>query len=173
MRVYMGLFLMMFTALTQAEVISKSEHGFDLQFTVALPVETRTAWAQLLRVQEWWHPDHTWSGKTKNLSLEPKAGGCFCEQLPQGSVQHLQVVFADKNRLLRLRGALGPLQEMAVDGVMNWEIVQGKDGSQITMSYRVFGYKDGGLSALSEPVNQVLALQFQRYQDALQKQLRP
>jgi hypothetical protein len=86
-------------------------------------------------------------------------------------VQHLQVVYVDKNHLLRLRGALGPLQQQAVDGVMNWEIVQGKDGSQITLSYRVFGYIESGLQELAEPVNQVLGIQFQRYQDALQKRL--
>ena len=54
----------------------------------------------------WWDPSHTWSGSAKNLTFEPKAGGCFCEKLADGgSVQHGRVIYrpAGKDAAARRR----------------------------------------------------------------------
>ncbi len=170
MKLSTSLPLLMFCATVHADVLSKGGNGFEVQHSFAVHVETTTAWKQLLNVQRWWHPDHTWSGNARNLTLKAEIGACFCETLPnRGQVQHQHVIYAEKNRLLRLRGALGPLQEMAVDGVMTWELLQGKDGTQVTMTYRVFGYHKDGLHTLADPVDQVLKLQIQRFHDHLQK----
>ena len=58
----------------------------------------------------WWDSSHTFSGNAENLSIDDKAGGCFCENLENGgSVRHLEVVFVDPGKTLRMIGGLGPL----------------------------------------------------------------
>jgi uncharacterized protein YndB with AHSA1/START domain len=57
----------------------------------------------------WWDPAHTFSHNSRNLSLDAKPGGCFCERLPDGGgVQHMSVVYASPGKLLRLTGSIGP-----------------------------------------------------------------
>ena len=47
----------------------------------------------------------------KNLSIDARPGGCFCEKLPNGGgVEHARVVYVAPREVLRLSGALGPLQ---------------------------------------------------------------
>src|SRR5437868_499959 len=42
----------------------------------------------------WWNPQHTYSGDSKNLSIDARPGGCFCERLPHGGgVEHLRVIY--------------------------------------------------------------------------------
>ena len=83
----------------------------------------RSVYRELGQGRRWWDPAHTWSGSARNLKLEPKAGGCFCEKLADGgSVQHGRVIFAQPGKLLRLEGALGPLQDMAVTGVLSFNL---------------------------------------------------
>jgi hypothetical protein len=59
--------------------------------------------------------------------LHPRAGGCFCEVLPnleppdaapRGGAEHMRVVYAEDARVLRMIGALGPMQSEAVTGVL-------------------------------------------------------
>jgi len=97
----------------------------------------------LSAVASWWNVKHTFSGNAANLNLEPRAGGCFCERWDQGSVQHLQVVMAEPG-IVRLAGAMGPLQGLAVQGVMTISI-EAKDGKNtLSVVYRV-----GGVDAAS------------------------
>jgi hypothetical protein len=75
-----------------------------------------------------------------------RAGGCFCERLKDdGSVQHLQVVYAAPGQGLRLRGALGPLQTEGVDGTLSWTLKPGEGGTTVTLSYVVGGYIRSGM----------------------------
>lgn len=145
---------------TQAEVLSSSVSGFEVQQSFAVHATPVQVWQTLIHPELWWLAEHTWSGKAGNLSLDPKAGGCFCERLPSGSVQHLSVVYSNPGKLLRMTGALGPLQEQALTGVMSIDILMGKDGSQVTMSYRVAGYSADGVGKWSQPVDEVLAAQW-------------
>ncbi|HEX7915316.1 MAG TPA: hypothetical protein VF497_06160, partial [Rudaea sp.] len=69
------------------------------------------AYAAITGVARWWDSNHTYSGNASNLSLDARAGGCWCEQLADGgSVQHMTVLTAMPGRMLRLSGGLGPLQ---------------------------------------------------------------
>ena len=105
-------------------------------------------------------------GDSKNLSLDATAGGCFCETLPDGgSVEHLRVVYVEPGKTLRLRGALGPLQSMAVAGAMTFSFEASgpsDDVTQITLTYTVGGYYPGGLDILAEAVDGVLRGQLER-----------
>jgi hypothetical protein len=91
----------------------------------------------------WWDPAHTFSHNARNLSVDAKPGGCFCEQLPDGGgVQHMSVVYASPGKLLRLTGAIGPLQEAALAGTMTWTLVQAGGGTTVELSYTVGGFRD-------------------------------
>ena len=87
------------------------------RFTIAAPAAK--VWETLLHPERWWPADHTWSGKRENLSLDATVGGCFCERWDGSSVEHGRVVMVMPGKLLRLDAALGPLQEMAISGVIN------------------------------------------------------
>ena len=69
----------------------------------------------------------------------------------------------DPGKLLRFRGALGPLQAMAVDGSMTWELTMAGDKTHLQLTYTVGGYLPGGLGErMAKPVDGVLTLQVQR-----------
>jgi hypothetical protein len=80
-----------------------------------------------------------------------------------GGVQHMTVAYVDPGKILRFRGALGPLQTMAVDGSMTWELTAAGDKTHLQLTYTVGGYRASGLGAtMAKPVNDVLTLQVQR-----------
>jgi hypothetical protein len=51
---------------------------------------------------------------------------------------------------------------MGVNGNMTWEFDQAESGTVVTLQYAVGGYMDGGLDAVAEPVDGVLAEAMQR-----------
>ncbi len=76
-----------------AEVISVAGNGFEVRETAHVAASPDKVYAVLLLPAQWWSSDHTFSGDAANLSLDARAGGCWCETLAGGgSVQHLQVV---------------------------------------------------------------------------------
>jgi hypothetical protein len=77
-------------------------------------------------------------------------------------VLHLTVVMAAPGKSLRLRGALGPFQTMAVDGAMNWSLAPADGGTELTLTYTLGGYAKDGFSAISKGADGVLAEQLQR-----------
>ena len=92
-----------------------------------------------------------------------RAGGCFCEKLARGgSVQHGRVVHADPEKLLRIDGALGPFQEMAVTGVLTFKLTPEGSGTRITMNYSVSGAIAMDTKKLAPGVDQVMAGQLAR-----------
>jgi uncharacterized protein YndB with AHSA1/START domain len=147
-----------------AEVTSVAPGGFVVQHraTIALPPDK--ARGRLIEVQSWWNPEHTYSGASKNLSLRPSAGGCFCERLPSGgSVKHAEVVQVQPRTLLRLSGALGPLQDMGTAGALSFALARVEGGTEVTLTYRVGGFSPDGLYKLASIVDQVLGEQLKRY----------
>lgn len=142
------------------------ENGFRTESVILVNARPDAAWRSLVRVSSWWDPAHTWSGSARNLRLEPRAGGCFCEKLREGgSVEHARVVFAQPGRLLRLDGALGPLQEMPVSGVLTYTFAPDGPGTRITMSYHVAGALSMEAAKLAPLVDQVMQGQFERLRD--------
>lgn len=146
------------------KVVDSSKSGFTVRNTFQVSVSAEKAFEKLVNdVGKWWDPAHTWSGKADNLSIEAKAGGCFCEKLENGgSVEHLTVVYVDKGKTLRMRGALGPLQEMGVTGALTFSFHESQTGTEIVLEYRVSGYSPEGLDALAPVVDEVLRNQLGR-----------
>ncbi len=163
-----GLLLVLATALSpaaRAEVLKSADQGFSLRNAVTVAAAPATVWAALIEPARWWNPQHSWSGKAANFSLDARAGGCFCERLPDGgSVEHQRVLFVAPNRQLRLGGGLGPLQAEALSAVLNWELKAEGLGTRLTQTYVVGGHVDGGLGGWATPVDGVIREQLERLQ---------
>lgn len=152
------------TGAVRAEIVSAGPNGFNLRHTVDTPnVAPPVIWAALADVAKWWDPEHTYSGDARNLSLDPAVRGCFCEKLSlYAGIEHGTVVYAQPAKTLRVIGALGPLQEFGVNGVMTWNIEAAGGGSRITFTYNVGGFADRPLADWAPIVDEVLGGQLQR-----------
>ena len=147
-----------------AAVVDAQPGGFEVKTTAAIAATPDRVYAAMTEPGRWWASEHTYSHDARNLSLEPRAGGCWCEALPGGgSVQHMRVVYADPGRMLRAAGGLGPLQGMGVQGALTWTLGPGPaGGTVVTQTYDVGGYAPGGLAALAPIVDRVLGEQLAR-----------
>jgi hypothetical protein len=159
----------------RAEVLDSSAAGFTVRQVQVVPVDAMTAWGGLVDdVHRWWAPDHTWWGDASRLSIQARAGGCFCELHGRRQAQHLSVLMVDPGVLLRMGGGLGPLQGMGLDGTMDIRLAPLEDGgTRITLWYRVGGYSPESVSAIAPAVDSVLGLQMQRLADYLRVQATP
>lgn len=164
-----SFFLITVSATTLADVIAKSETGFNLRITSEVSVTPEVAYDQFVKVDEWWVESHSWFGSRKNFSLEAKAGGCFCEIQGEKQVQHMQVTFVNPGEEIKMIGGLGPLQMMGLHGGMSWrfEPLEGSSGTRIVQTYNVTGWAPGGLLDLADIVDAVQTGQ----QNALTKRL--
>ena len=146
-----------------AEVSAVGSEGFEVRQQIHVSASPAAVYAALITPARWWDSQHTYSGNAANLTLDAKAGGCWCERLADGgSVLHLLVVYAAPGKGLRLRGALGPLQAMGVEGAMSFSLKGGNDGTDLTMTYAVGGYAKEGFDNLSKAVDGVLGEQVTR-----------
>ncbi len=145
-----------------AELIDESPAGFTCRGVYEFAAPPDEVWAALTNdIGQWWNKAHTFSGDSGNLFLTGEAGEEFGEKLPDGgTVTHMEVVQANKAKLLRLHGGLGPLQSMAVVAVLSVEFAAQGEGTQLTVTYVVGGYTAGGLAAIAAPVDRVIAEQF-------------
>src|ERR1700744_2031091 len=125
-----ALGILVIAGYASAEVSHVSGNGFEVKQTAHVAAAPDKAFAALLRPSRWWSSEHTFSGNAANLTLDARAGGCWCEKLPDGgSVEHMRVVFLSPGKVLRMRGALGPFQSLAVDGVMTWAVKPSANGA--------------------------------------------
>ena len=145
----------------RAEVKEATPTGFTIENTRVVPVDAATAFkAAVEGVDRWWPRDHTWWGREGTLSIEPRAGGCFCERAGTREAMHMLVTFVDPGRTLRMTGGLGPLQGMGLHGALEFRFAPSKEGgTAITMFYRAGGYTPDDLSKLAAVVDTVQAVQ--------------
>lgn len=167
------LALSLFTAsccrLASGEVVDSADNGFSLKHKVTINATPEKVYDTITKPSLWWNPSHTWSGQSENLTIETTPGGLFLEKLPSGGfVRHMEVVYAEPGKLLRLLGALGPLQQMACQGSMTLKLSAEKDTTIVEVTYNVSGYVSGGLKTWSAPVNQVIVEQVDRLKKAVE-----
>jgi hypothetical protein len=171
-------FILAQASLASAEVVETSGDHFVTRESVTVKAAPKAAWLALIDPAGWWDKGHTWSGSAANLSLAPQAGGCFCERLPEkdtateiglaGSAQHLTVVMAEPMKVLRMRGALGPLQSEPVDGVLTitMQAVAG-GGTKLVWEYVVGGHMRYPVGKISASVDEVMSQQLGHLADKL------
>ena len=147
-----------------AEVRDGTPNSFALEYRAELKAPPTRVYQTVGEVARWWNPEHSYSGKAQNLSLDLKAGGCFCERLPGGGgIEHLRVAYVEPGKRVVLTGGLGPLLFEAVNGVMDMRMEPRSDGgSTLTVSYRAAGFANGNADKLAPLVDKVLAEQVAR-----------
>src|SRR5262245_57665776 len=147
----------------QAEVREVQPSMFQIELTATSTAASADAYAALTNPAGWWDPRHTWSGDSQNLSMDAKAGGCYCEKLAGGgSMQHSRVVWAEPGKLLKLEGAFGPLQDMAVDALLTFKLEPAGTGTKITLTFRASGAFTMDAVKLAPGVDYVLGQQLAR-----------
>ena len=151
-------------AIACAEVKDSGPDGFTIENAGWVPTGRDTAWNTLVNeVGQWWPADHTWGGDASALSIDARAGGCFCEIDGDRQAEHLRVVFVEPGTLLRMSGGLGPLQGMGVHGVLEFRLTAaqqgGRDGTRIVLRYRAGGYGPEDLATFAPVVDKVQAQQ--------------
>ena len=160
-------------ASAHAAVKDATPSGFTVENTRMVPVAPEATWKALVQdVDRWWPKDHSWWGEASTLSIDARAGGCFCETVGQAGAgtqqaQHMQVTFVDPGKTLRMVGGLGPLQGMGLHGALEFRLVPEGEGTRITLWYRVGGYTPDDLSKFAPVVDKVQGQQLGGLADLL------
>jgi uncharacterized protein YndB with AHSA1/START domain len=146
-----------------AEVVDAQPNGFEVRQSVTVKAPAAKVYADLVDVGAWWGSDHSWSGDARNMTIDAKPGGCWCETWPAGGVRHMTVIDAQPGKQIRFEGALGPLSFAGLAGYMSW-VLSEKDGvTTVTWTYDVGGYAKGGLDKWPAGVDGVLTAQIGRF----------
>lgn len=145
-----------------AAVSAASPSGFLVTIEAPAKAPARNVFAAIQQVGRWWDPQHTYSGNAGALSLEMRAGGCFCERWDTNSVEHARVLWVARDKTLRLEGSLGPLQELAVNGILQFSLEARGDDTALRLTYRVRGPAEAALDKQAAAVERVLAEQVRR-----------
>lgn len=166
-----ALLMLAAVAAAGAEVMDLSASGFTTRNTATIAAPPAEVYARLVKdVGRWWNPEHTYSRDAKNLSIDDRAGGLFLEKLPDGgSVLHFLVANAQPGKMLRLVGAMGPLQALGVSGSLTWQFKPDGTGTSAELVYSVGGYSSGGLQAIAPLADKVLNEQLQRLKAFVEK----
>ncbi len=161
-----------------AEVAASSDGGFVSHNEVLVDVPAAQAWNALLRPAGWWDGEHTYSGDAANLTIVPRAGGCFCEVIPatggaEGQIEHMRVIYVAPGSTLRLTGGLGPLQSEAVTGVLTVTLAPDGRMTRISWDYVVGGYMRLQTAEIAPLVDQVVGEQLLRLATSLGAKVDP
>lgn len=161
--------LLLFAAPARAEIVESAPGSFVTRDTAVVSAEPQAVWLQLISPGNWWNDAHTWSGDASNMSITPQGGGCFCERIPatetdgavglEGSVQHMVVLQAFPRKVLRMRGALGPLQSEPVEGVLTITLKPMEKGTRILWEYVVGGHMRYDAATIAKAVDGVMSQQ--------------
>jgi uncharacterized protein YndB with AHSA1/START domain len=144
----------------QAKVVSSSASGFVIENSAVVPTDPRISWSALVAdVGRWWPADHTWFGRSENLRIDARAGGCFCEIDGDRQVQHMTIGFVDPGHMLRMIGGLGPLQGIGMYGALDWKFEPAEGGTRITLRYQAGGYAGDDLAVMLPVIDQVQGMQ--------------
>jgi uncharacterized protein YndB with AHSA1/START domain len=144
-------------------------NGFTVRVRTLIRATPEKVYETLVQVDQWWDPKHTFSGDAKNLSMDAHPGGCFCERLPRGGgVEHLRVVYAAPGDLLRLTGALGPLQPAGVTGSLSIKLSPSSTGTTVDLTYAVGGFSEVGFTQLAPAVGSMLTEQMNRLRSLME-----
>ena len=143
------------SASAHAEVISASPDHYELKQEAVSTLAPGELWDRLIHPELWWHPDHTYSGTSEHLSLDPKAGGLWKETWDDGSVAHGTVLTVVHGKMLRLDAPFGPLQGMAVTVIWTITLVPEGKGTRVVFAETANGATASALDQLAPAVDGV------------------
>lgn len=164
MTVLVGVAVLGAASIAAAEVVDKGPSGFTLRIEQRTTASPAVAYKALIHeLPVWWDREHTYSGSSANMSLEARPGGCFCERLPAGGgIEHARVIYVEPGKVLRMQGALGPLQSTGVASALTWTFEPADGGTKITLTVATGGYLPGGFDKIAVLVDGVLVGQVTR-----------
>lgn len=110
-----------------ADVVESSPTHYVLRHEATSTLSAEALWARLIEPSAWWHPDHTYSGDAKNLSLDLEPGGLWAETWDGGAVTHGTVLLVTDGQTLRMNAPFGPLQEVGAHTI--WTITVSENGA--------------------------------------------
>jgi uncharacterized protein YndB with AHSA1/START domain len=147
--------------ISKAEVQAIVDTGFILENKIQVSTDPTTTWQAFIEeVDNWWPKDHSWWLEEGTFSIEPYAGGCFCERASDGrSAEHMHIAFVDPGKALRMTGGLGPLQGMGMFGALTFTFTETDTGTDVTMVYQVNGFNSDGFQQLAPIVDTVQGMQ--------------
>lgn len=98
-----------------ADVVSSSDDYYILGHQASRDLNAIELWQRLVKPSAWWHPDHTYSGDSKNLPLDLQAEGIWLEKWDENSVFHELVLTVIDGKMIRLNAPFAlKRREMAV-----------------------------------------------------------
>lgn len=152
-----------------AEVLHIADTGFIVSNQISVSNDIDTTWSAFVdEVDNWWPKDHSWWLDQGTFSIEPVAGGCFCEKASEGrSAEHMHIAFVDPGKTMRMTGGLGPLQGLGMFGALDFVFEETDSGTTVTMTYRVNGINPDGFAELAPIVDTVQGLQIGGLQNFL------
>ncbi|UTW59222.1 SRPBCC domain-containing protein [Kordiimonas sp. SCSIO 12603] len=136
-----------------AEIVEAKSDRYVLKQEATSSMSAEDLWARLIKPETWWHPDHTYSGRSENLSLDLQAGGLWREDWDGGSVSHGTVIYVKPGSTLRMNAPFGPLQEMAVNVVWTITLTSTEDGTKVTFDEIANGTEGAALDKLAPAVD--------------------
>ena len=146
-----------------AELIAASDTHYRLSHSATTALSPDALWDRLIHPEQWWNPDHSYSGKAQNLSLDPQAGGLWREDWDGGSVAHGTVVQVIDGKLLRLEAPFGPLQGVGAYVIWTIQIEAADSGSRVTFTEVASAPPGSALQKLAPAVDQVKAEAMERF----------
>ena len=147
-----------------AEVLSSNSNGFSVKHSLEISATPQQVYDSIVKsVGSWWNSSHTFSGSSKNLSIDDQPGGCFCERWDgKAGVRHMTVVFANPGKILRMSGGLGPFQDMGVAGSLTFALAWAEGRTLLTLTYNAGGYSTEGLAKWAGAADSMLLEQVSR-----------
>ena len=155
------------------EVKKSAADGFHVAISVEVKLGREAAYKAFVSdFAKWWDGSHSYSNDARNLSLDLKRK-CMFERLEKGGfVRHMEIVFHQPGKMLRMTGGLGPLQGMGARGAMNITFSESGGKTIVRLNYIVTGASFQKLDSVAKPVDSVLTGQlarFKKYCDSIGK----
>ncbi|NOT40030.1 MAG: ATPase [Alphaproteobacteria bacterium] len=165
LRIFIAIASVALASVGQAAVTSQSPTGFTVAYEADTTVTPKAAYDAFVQAGAWWNAKlHSYSGDGKNISIDVKPGGCWCETLKDGGfVRHMTVEHAAPGTRLIFSGGLGPLAYMGVTGHMIVSIEAKGAGSHVKLTYAVGGHDAKDFKDIAKGVDGVLDEAFKRY----------
>lgn len=142
---------------SQAEIIAASGDHYTLKHQAESSLSPDEIWTRLGDPASWWHPDHTYSGSSDNLTITLEAGGLWREDWEGGSVAHGEVVYFQEGKQLRLNAPFGPLQALGVTTIWTITLEPTETGTLITFDEVSNGSAASNLDEMAQAVDYVKA----------------
>ncbi|TDF39224.1 hypothetical protein EYS14_06770 [Alteromonadaceae bacterium M269] len=149
----LSVFLCGLVTKASATVVEASPEHYVLKQEAESTLKPEKLWQRLIKPESWWHPDHTYSGDSANLSLDLTAGGLWSETWDGGSVLHGQVLLVMNNKQLRLNAPFGPLQEKAVQVIWTITLTPSDKGTLVVFDEVASGSQSSELDKLAPAVD--------------------